>query len=154
MEDLEIISIYDYATRAVVEVEVERKVAVIYKREHWREENSDRSFKRFNTTITDLKGGSEEAFENFNEFLKLASDPNAEACEAEIAELRECRISMLHEAVESLIPAQRYLINQIYFNGKTQEDLAAEKGVNQSSVSKQLNRALKNLRKFFASRGA
>lgn len=55
----------------------------------------------------------------------------------------------LYEALYMLKPAQREVIDLFYFEGKKQEEIALLLGISQSGVAHKLERAEKNLKKFF-----
>lgn len=59
------------------------------------------------------------------------------------------RVERLHAAIDKLKPSQKELIKAIFFEGKTQKEMAEILGINQSNVSRQLNTALKKLKKYF-----
>jgi len=47
-----------------------------------------------------------------------------------------------------LSPCQRAVVEAYYFEGKTMEQIAAEQGVNRSTVSRTLHRGLRNLQRY------
>ena len=59
------------------------------------------------------------------------------------------KIEKLMNAMQKLTPKQRDLLEQIFWNGKTQEELAEEQGVTQSAISKQFDRIKKKIKKYF-----
>lgn len=54
----------------------------------------------------------------------------------------------LYSAMEKLTKRQRYIIREIYFNGKSQAELCRIFNMEKSAMSKTVSRALKTLRKF------
>ena len=56
----------------------------------------------------------------------------------------------LYAAIKKLEPRQRYLIEQVYFLGRKQVDIAAEEGVSHVAITYALQRAVKKLKKFLA----
>lgn len=56
----------------------------------------------------------------------------------------------LYAAIKKLEPRQQYLIEQVYFLGRKQVDLAAEEGVSHVAITYALQRAVKKLKKFLA----
>lgn len=58
--------------------------------------------------------------------------------------MRRIRHVMLHE----LTPLQREILTAIYYEGKTQTELARERGVNPSTINRTLHRAEDRLRRF------
>lgn len=59
-------------------------------------------------------------------------------------QLRRMRAVMENE----LTPLQRELLHAIYFEGRTQTEIALERGVNRSTVCRTLRRAEDRLRRF------
>jgi len=51
-------------------------------------------------------------------------------------------------AIKQLEPQQQWLVEQIYFNDKSQVELAEELGIDKTSLSKRKERILKKLKKF------
>lgn len=60
------------------------------------------------------------------------------------AQLRRMRAVMENE----LTPLQRELLQAVYFDGRTQAEIAARRGVSRSTVSRTLRRAETRLRRF------
>ena len=56
----------------------------------------------------------------------------------------------LYAAIKKLEPRQQYLIEQVYFLGRKQVDLAAEEGVSHVAITYALQRAVKKLKNFLA----
>lgn len=50
------------------------------------------------------------------------------------------QVKLLHLAIQSLSPKDKDLINQIYFEGRSQADLARAEGVSRPAIKKRLNR--------------
>lgn len=64
---------------------------------------------------------------------------------------REVQVERLRRLIrEELTDLQRYTVTAYYFNGLTLDQIARERGVNKSSVSRTLRRAEKKLRKFLS----
>lgn len=59
------------------------------------------------------------------------------------------RSASLRAAFEKLNERQRYIIWEIYFNKRSQVELAGELGIDKTSMSKAVSRALKSMKKFF-----
>ena len=54
----------------------------------------------------------------------------------------------LYAAIKKLEPRQQYLVEQVYFEGRKQIDLAKEEGVSHVAITYALQRAVKKLKKF------
>lgn len=63
-------------------------------------------------------------------------------------EEREEQAKRLQAAIGCLTERQQYLIREIYFNGKTQKEIAEKMGISKQSVSDAVHRALTSLKKF------
>ncbi len=76
-------------------------------------------------------------------------------CEEDVLRrvLKEENKDMLWAAIDSLTPKQRELVTAVYFRGLTQAEFARCNGVNRSSVSKQMKRALKQLKRHLVKAG-
>lgn len=57
------------------------------------------------------------------------------------------KAAALHKAIEKLNERQRYIIREIYFGGKTQKELCELLGIDKTSMSKAVSRALASLKK-------
>ena len=64
--------------------------------------------------------------------------------------IKEEMYQELHKAISTLSKEQQWLINEIYFKGRSQTEIAKELGILKTSLNDRLNRALKKLRKFFS----
>lgn len=70
--------------------------------------------------------------------------------ENDVAEqaIKKYESEKLHEALEKLEPQQRWLIDQIYFEGKTKVEIASELGVGESAIRSRLKKIYEKLKKF------
>ena len=57
-------------------------------------------------------------------------------------------LEMLMEALEMLTVDERFLINELYFNNKTERDLSDVIGISQPAVHKKRNKILEKLKKY------
>lgn len=88
---------------------------------------------------------------SLDEFIELGLEPTSlldmegdVIAEEELQALKE-RIA---KAVSKLNERQQYIIREIYFHGKTQTELCDILGIDKSSMSKALSRALESLKRF------
>ena len=65
-----------------------------------------------------------------------------------VNEENDTKSKALYSAMEKLTKRQRYIIREIYFNGKSQAELCRIFNMEKSAMSKTVSRALKTLRKF------
>lgn len=56
----------------------------------------------------------------------------------------------LHKAIRQLTPRQQEMVKLVYFEGKTQEEVAKKYGVDKSAVSHAMQRIYATLKKFLA----
>ena len=54
----------------------------------------------------------------------------------------------IHKAIAKLEPQQQWLVYQVYFEGRTQIEIAEELGIDKTSLSKRKWRIIKKLKKF------
>ena len=59
------------------------------------------------------------------------------------------RVERLMNTIQKLTPKQRELIEQLFWEDKTQEELAQEKGISQPAISKQITNIKKKIKKYF-----
>ena len=71
---------------------------------------------------------------------------SAEDTEGEL--MRREDTARLMEAMKTLSPSQRELVLKVYFNGRSLVSIAAEEGVDKSSISHRLERIYKKLKNF------
>lgn len=61
--------------------------------------------------------------------------------------LRNTDHKSLYKALSTLEPRQRYLIEEHFFKGRTQTEIAEEEGVSLAAVHQSINRAIKKIKK-------
>lgn len=87
-----------------------------------------------------------------NSLDRLMDDNAAQYADAhesvEDAAFRRITAETLYAALEKLSAAERALMIAVYFDGKTERDLAMVIGISQPAVHKQKNRILKKLKVF------
>ena len=54
----------------------------------------------------------------------------------------------LHEAIQNLQKGEQYLIIQLFYEDKSERELAAELGISQKAVNKRRHKILEKLKKF------
>lgn len=64
--------------------------------------------------------------------------------------IKELENEKLKEAIERLEPQQQWLIYQVYFEGRTQSEVATELGLDSGSVRHRMERIRKKLKKFLS----
>lgn len=72
--------------------------------------------------------------------------PSGEALVDEIVE-DKLLLDMLSKALSELTEDERFLINELFFNDKSEREIAREIGVSQPAIHKRRNRILEKLKK-------
>ena len=92
-------------------------------------------------------GGAEQSLDALTESgFELPSESDIEV-DLLAEEERNEQMEKLHSAIASLTERQQYLIREIYFNGRTQGEIAAAMGATKQAVSNAVRRALASLKK-------
>lgn len=86
--------------------------------------------------------------DSYERLMEASVQFAGEAPSTEEQVLRRIETEQLHKALSFLSDDERYLICQIYFEDRTERDLAEELKVYHNAVHKQKNRILKKLKKF------
>lgn len=79
------------------------------------------------------------------ELRAFAKDVETDYIEAETTQEEKLN---LHKAIKKLTPRQQEIVKLIYFEGKTQEEVAKKYGVDKSAVSHAMQRIYSTLKKF------
>ena len=125
-----------------ISVEVSDEIAKQYRdslREEWRGD----AYEKYYTKSMD---GIIEAGRDFED---EQNDVEESILKAETERVKNLRLEYLHKALDSLLPEQKELLMEVYFNGVTQREIAEREGVDESAVSKRMERIYKRLKKFF-----
>lgn len=125
-----------------ISVEVSDEIAKQYRdslREEWRGD----AYEKYYTKSLD---GIIEAGRDFED---EQNDVEESILKAETERVKNLRLEYLHKALDSLLPEQKELLMEVYFNGVTQREIAEREGVDESAVSKRMERIYKRLKKFF-----
>jgi len=141
-----LLSVYNPATRKTEDIVVDEALYNEYRRGGWNIENNDRSFHSHEIPFTDLKGGLDSAYENFDEFRSDQDDP----ARVLIAKLT---FQELRQAWDSLTEEERELLQTLLIEGKSVREVAAIQGVSHNAVHKKKQRLIKILQKFFRLEG-
>ena len=140
-----IICIYDRITNTTVEVEVSDEVYTHYMRTEWNIKDNDESFFKHEIQFSALKGNINGSIDNFHESV---SDRN----DVEKKVIDNIMIDKLNICLAKLSDKDRKLIEQLYFEGKTERECAKIYGINQKNIHKKkaliLSKINKLLEKF------
>ncbi len=125
-----------------VSVEVSEEIAKQYReslREEWRNDAYEKYYSK------SLEG----IIEAGRDFEDEQNDVEETIANAEIERIKNLRLENLHKALDNLLPEQKDLLMEVYFNGVTQREIAEREGVDESAISKRMERIYKRLKKFF-----
>lgn len=88
----------------------------------------------------------EDSFERLHTEHKLPADEQADV---ETIVLGRMMRQQLHEAIQNLQKEEQYLIIQLFYEDRSERELAAELGISQKAVNKRRHKILEKLKKFF-----
>ena len=118
-----------------IDVEVTQEFARAFEQLKEEEKNNERRETRRHLSLEAL---TEEGFQ--------VEDPKADIEDQLYKKLEN---DILFTAIQSLKPNQRWLIEQVFFHNRSQQDIAEELGVCKQAVNNQILRILKKLKKIF-----
>jgi RNA polymerase sigma factor (sigma-70 family) len=133
--------VYNHASGRFESVEVNEKVYRTYLRTQWNIDDNDASFFNHEIQFSSLIGGSENAFENFREFIDTENTPE------KVVERSEM-IAVLRRAICSLSAEDQELVSARFFNGMTLRRYAQLKGLSHTAIRLRERRILEKLKKF------
>lgn len=126
--------IYTFANGETSEVEVSDEIAAVIAEFEQVEENDSRKQRYHCYSLEDREEHGIEHASTEDRFKSLFEDVSY--------------IEKIHYAIEQLKPTHKEIIIALFFEGKSQEEVARTLEINQSNVSRQLQTALKKLKKF------
>ena len=85
--------------------------------------------------------------DSYDRLLELDGQFREEAASVEDQAIRNLQSEQLHTALSLLPDDERMLIEKIFFDGRTERELAAELGLSQKGINKRRQRILEHLRK-------
>ena len=134
------LSVYSAISGQAEDIEVNEAVYNEYRRGGWRVDNNDRSFREHETPFSDLKGGLDGAYENFDEFRAEHNDP---------AQLVVSALTQqdLRRAFACLAEDERELLQALIIEGKSERQTAAAMGVPRMTISDRKTRLLRKMRR-------
>lgn len=84
--------------------------------------------------------------DSYERLLDMDMQFQDESASAEDLAIRNFQAQQLHKALSVLSEDERYLIDQLYFQEKTERELAAQLGVSQNAINKRRQRILERIR--------
>ena len=85
--------------------------------------------------------------DSYERLLELNGQFREETASVEDQAIRNLQSDQLHTALSLLSDDERILIEQLYFEGRTEREIADERGIFHNAVHKQKNRILNKLKK-------
>ena len=125
-----------------IAVEVSNEVAKNY-REILQEEWRGNAYESYYTTSL------ERITERGHDFEDKSRNVEEEFLDKERKQINKLRLNILHKAIDSLLPEQKELLRQVYSMGISQRKIAENEGVDESTISKLMDRIYRRLKKFF-----
>ena len=140
------LTIFNTCTSQYEDIEVTRDVYNEFRRGEWRIEKNDDKHRANETPFSDLIGGDDGAFENFQEFLDNQNTPELQFEKSEL-------INFLYCALDELRCEDYQLIRALFFDGLNDYEYAALLGVSHQRINKRKQTTLERLRKKMTDRG-
>jgi DNA-directed RNA polymerase specialized sigma24 family protein len=85
--------------------------------------------------------------QSLNASLSNGFDVVDEEADVHIAFLRKLTCEQVHKAIMQLEPQQQWLIEEIYFNNRTQSDIAAELDVKPQAITNRLKKIFEKMKR-------
>ena len=139
-----IVSVYDTITKRYVEIEVSEKIRTYYNRTQWNIDDNNKSFYKHEIQFSALKGNINGELENFQEFRTENDD-------VERRVIQNIKCEKLYSCLNELSEDERRLIFAIYFENKTENEVAWFLHTTQQNIHKKKRRILCKLNKLLRS---
>ena len=139
-----IVSVYDTITKRYVEIEVSEKIRTYYNRTQWNIDGNNKSFYKHEIQFSALKGNINGELENFQEFRTENDD-------VERRVIQNIKCEKLYSCLNELSEDERRLIFAIYFENKTENEVASFLHTTQQNINKKKRRILCKLNKLLKS---
>ena len=139
-----IVSVYDTITKRYVEIEVSEKIRTYYNRTQWNIDDNNKSFYKHEIQFSALKGNINGELENFQEFRTENDD-------VERRVIQNIKFEKLYSCLNELSEDERRLIFAIYFENKTENEVAYFLHTTQQNINKKKRRILCKLNKLLKS---
>lgn len=124
-----IVSVYDTITKRYVEIEVSEKIRTYYNRIQWNIDDNNKSFYKHEIQFSALKGNINGELENFQEFRTENDD-------VERRVIQNIKCEKLYSCLNELSEDERRLIFAIYFENKTENEVAGFLHTTQQTLTK------------------
>ena len=140
MPEKHMLNIYNPTNKQAEQIEVSEAVYNEYRRGGWKIENNDRRFRRRETSFTDLKGGINGAYENFDEFRSEEDNPA-------LLVVEKLFLQNLQQVLSDLTDDERELLHAFFFEGKSERRVAAEMDMPRMTIRDRKAKLLRKMRK-------
>jgi len=134
------ISVHNTITGMTENIEVSEAVYNGYRRSGWAIKRNNGRFRENEIPFSDLKGGLDGAYENFDEFRSEQDDPEKIVIEA-------LTLQDLQYVLAGLTDSEHKLLRVFFAEGKSVRQAAAEMGLPHMTVQSQKARLLRKLKK-------
>ncbi|MBO5574923.1 MAG: sigma-70 family RNA polymerase sigma factor [Ruminococcus sp.] len=134
-----ILKVYDTITGKMVDVEVTPEVYEAYMRTEWNIHDNNESFYKHEIQFSQLVGGSEGAYENFDEFIQ------DDDYEDDI--INKIYMDKLPGALKKLSKHERELIDLLFYQNMSEDECAEELSISRQNVHNKKMRILSKLNK-------
>jgi len=135
------LSVYNTITGQFEDITVSEAIYNGCRRSGWAVKRKDDRFHENEIPFSDLKGGLDGAYENFDEFRSEEGNP------ADLA-VQQLTLHQLRIALGSLDKPDQELLLDLFERGKTEREIAAAQGVSQVAIHKRKQRLIKKLKIF------
>lgn len=134
-----VLKVYDTITGKMVDVEVTPEVYREYMRTEWGIKNNNNSFYQHEIQFSALIGGNDDAYENFDEFVR------DDDYEEDI--INKIYLDRLPGSLKKLSKKERELIELLFFKSMTEDECAEELCISRQNVHNKKMRVLSKLNK-------
>lgn len=134
------VKVFNTVTNEYETVEVSEKVYKEFMRSEWAIKNNDRAFFKHQIQNTSLIGNLGDSYENFDEYVQLATDVEEDV-------FSNLLLDALHKAMSELDANEWRLIRLLFFCGKNERECARLYGINQKNINKKKCAILSKLNK-------
>ena len=135
-----VVSIHNALTGITEDIEVSEAIYNGYRRSFWTIRRNDGRFRENEIPFSDLKGGLDGAYENFDEFRSEQDDP-------EKIVIKALALQDLQHVFADLTDSEQELLRAFYAEGKSVRQAAADMGLPHMTVQSQKARLLRKLKK-------
>ena len=135
-----VVSVHNTLTGMTEDIEVSEAIYNGYRRSFWTIKRNDDRFRENEIPFSDLKGGLDGAYENFDEFRSEQDDP-------EKIIIKALALQDLQHVLVDLTDSEQELLRAFYAEGKSVRQAAADMGLPHMTVQSQKARLLRKLKK-------